>query len=184
MPSLQPDERVFDLPVELLGIYRQERRPAGNTGEVPDVDIGETGREFGDVNAVNPQRFGRLRAEVRLKRERHRLRVTGPQLVDEGRRNHPRVVECRAMRGQARVLDSGHERTRSNFAAASGGRGKTTSCLSLRRVELELAPVEADEERVLIRSAMIDAPGEHVVGHITIDGRRVVVEIPGPLGSG
>jgi hypothetical protein len=85
------------------------------------------------------------------------------------------------MRRQARVLDSGDERTEIVFRRRFRWCRQATSRLSLRRIEPELAPVEADEERVLVRSAMIDAPREHIVGDIAIDRRRVVVEIPGPV---
>src|SRR4029079_8042538 len=89
--------------------------------------------------------------------------------------------ECRSMGRQPRVLNAGNERTEIEFRRRFRRRRQAAGRLLLRRVELELAPVEADEEGVLVRYAMIDTSREHVVGDITIDRRRVVVEIPGSV---
>src|SRR4051812_15638939 len=81
------------------------------------------------------------------------------------------------MRRQAGVLYAGDERTEIESARGLGRCGKTTRRLSLRRVELELAPVEANEERVLVRYTVIDTSRERILSDIPIDGRSVVVEI-------
>src|SRR6185312_4611424 len=181
VPPLEPHERVFNLPVELLRVHRQEGRATRDAGHVWHVDVGKTGREFRDVDAANPQRFGGVRPEVRLERERHRLRVPGAQFVDQGGRDHPRVIESRTVRGQAGILNAGHKRSEIETRGRFWRRREATRRLALWRIELELAPVEADVERILIGDPVIDAAREHVVSDVTIDGGRVVVEVPGAV---
>ncbi len=94
-----------------LGLTGRNAGTSGNAGHVRHVDVGEAGRELGDVDAVNAQRISRMGTEVRLKRERHRLRVAASQLVHERGEITRGIVERRAMRRQARVLYAGHERT-------------------------------------------------------------------------
>ena len=125
-------------------------------GQVRDVDVRQPRRELGDVDAANAERVGGVGAEVRLERERDRLRVADPQLVDEARRQHSRIVEAGAVRRQPRVLDAGDERAEIEARGGVRGRRQAAGGLALRRVELELAPVEADEERILVRDLVVD----------------------------
>ena len=151
MPALEPDERVLDLPVELLGIDRQERRAAGDAGHVGDVDVRQAGRELGDVDAADPERLGGLGAEVGLEREGLGQGVADPELVDEAG-DPARASSCRrAVRRQPRVLDAGDERPEVEPRRSFGRRREAAGGLALRRIELELAPVEPDEQRVADR---------------------------------
>src|SRR4051812_44014533 len=82
------------------------------------------------------------------------------------------------MRRQTRVLDSGDERAKIELRRRGCGRWQATGGLPLRRVQLELAPVETHEERVLVRYPVIDTSREGIFSNVPVDGRRVVVEIP------
>ena len=177
MTAAQPHERVFDLVVKLLRIDRQERRSTGYPGEVRDVDVGQPRRDVVDVDAVDAERLRRLMAVVGLERRRLRLRVADAQLVDQIRLDHLRVVECRAVGRQARVLDAGNERPEIEPGRRLGWRRQTAVRLALRSVELELAVVEPHEERVVVRDLVIDSSRKRVVGDLAIRRRDVVVEV-------
>jgi hypothetical protein len=181
VPAAQPHQRILDLPVELLGVDGQEGRTAGNPREIRDVDVGQPGRVLRDVDAADAEGLGGVDAEVGLERPRYGLRVAHPQLVHQRRRNHARIVSRRPVCRQARVLDAGDERPEVEAGGRFRRRRQAACRLPLRRVELELAPVVADEERILVRDLVVDAPGEDVVGHLAVHGRRVVVEVPGAV---
>jgi hypothetical protein len=94
------------------------------------------------------------------------------------------VVEGQAVRRQAGVLDAGDV-----GAEVEAGRRlfrcrQTAGRLALRRVELELAVGEADEERVAVRQPVIDAAGDLVLGHLAVRGVQVVVEVARLVGLG
>src|SRR5207237_6972519 len=138
MAAPQPDQRVLDLPVELLRVDRQERRSTGNARQVRNIEVRQARREFRDVDAANAERVRCVRAEVGLKRERHCLGVAGAQLVDETRRQNPRVVERGAVRGEPRVLNAGDEWAEVEAGRRVRRRGQAAGSLSLWSVELEL----------------------------------------------
>ena len=76
------------------------------------------------------------------------------------------------MRRQPRVLDAGDERAEIESRRGLGRRRQAAGRLALRRVELELAVVEADEERLVVRQPVIDAAGERVVGDLAVRRSR------------
>ncbi len=116
-------------------------------------------------------------AVVGLRRERQRAGVAEAELVDEARADDLRVVEGQAVRRQARVLDAGDVGAEVEAGRRLLGRRQTAGRLALRRVELELAVGEADEERVVVRQPVIDAAGDLVLGHFPVRGVQVVVEV-------
>ena len=77
---------------------------------------------------------------------------------------------------QLRVLDAGDERPEIEARGGFRRRRQTAVRLALRRVELEFAVVEADEERVVVRQPVVDAAGERLVGDLAVGRRDVVVE--------
>ncbi len=81
------------------------------------------------------------------------------------------------MRRQFRVLDAGDERSEVEFGGSLRRRGQAAVRLALRSVEPELAVVEPDEERVVVRQPVVDAAGERVVGDLPVGRRDVVVEV-------
>ena len=170
--------------MELLRVHRQEGRAAGDPGQVGNVDVREAGRELGHVDAADAERVGGVRAEVGLEGERLGQCVPGAQLVDEGRTEDPRVVQPGAVGRQAGVLDAGDERPEIEPRRRVSRRRQTARRLPLRRIELELAPVEADEQRVPVGRLVVNPSREDVVDHLAVDGRRVVVEIPRSVGQG
>ena len=121
---------------------------------------------------------------VRLRRERQRAGVAEAEFVDEARAHDLRVVEGQAVRRQARVLDAGDVGAEVEARRRLLRRRQTAGRLALRRVELELAVGEADEERVVVREAVIDAAGDLVLGHFPVRGVQVVVEVARLVGLG
>ncbi len=80
------------------------------------------------------------------------------------------------MRRQAGVLDAGDVGAEVEAGRRLLRRRQTAGRLALRRVELELAVGEADEERLGIRQAVIDAAGHLVLGDLAVRRVQVVVE--------
>ena len=116
-------------------------------------------------------------AVVGLGRERRGVGIANAQLVDEGGAQNLRVVERGAVGRQLRVLDAGDERAEIEAGGGLRRRRQAAVRLALRRVEPELAIVEPDEERVVVRQPVVDAAGERVVGDLPVGRRDVVVEV-------
>ena len=160
-----------------FGLTGRNVGPPRQAGEVGDVHVRQAGRDLVDVDALDAERRRRLRAVVRLRRERQRAGVAEAELVDEARADDLRVVEGQAVRRQARVLDAGDVGAEVEAGRRLLRRRQTAGRLALRRVELELAVGEADEERVVVRQPVIDAAGDLVLGHLAVRGVQVVVEV-------
>ena len=168
----------------LARIDRQESRTATNASKfsgISDVDIWQTGGEFGDIDALNAERGGRLVAKVGLFGKGSEARETSDKFIDQGGRKDVSFVQRSAHGAQAGILDTRYKGTEIEALRGGGRRGETTRALALRRIEIVLLPGITCESRVFIAETMVEPDIEAVVGDVAISGAGVVVEGAGAV---
>src|SRR5579862_4794362 len=110
---------------------RQKCRAALKAGELGPAtatngDIGQSCREWTDIQALNAQRCRCIVAVVGLERKRIGACVSGTKLIDQIGIEDMRFVQCQALRPEVDVLNAGNVRSQVELRGGRGWGWETT----------------------------------------------------------